>query len=593
MPSSWTCSSSSSVVSALLLNHNRFTLLLHVSIIYVVVLSNSTTALIVGRRDALKVLPRYSSFADNCSRITCRTTSSSSSSSSGSGRFHMKRPFSADVSLSVSGKSNNTKAAAVVDSTVLSKHLQSNNHFFSQKSLEDPRFYTIKTSQNEEVSSSNVGHDLFRKLCRASSITRPSRIQALAWPVLLQNQHCLVADQTGSGKSYAYLIPLIIKMKQQQQQQLTTSARAKNAPNILILTPTSELASQIYNVCKKLCKHVPFRSELILSAPVHQRPTNSTSTSSSNTNNEASIFQRNQVRALTDPKKPPVDILVATPGRVASLLRAGHLDFTHLQSLVLDEVDVLMMEETFGPQLKAVGVATPLQTQFVFVTATLPDSIVQSVTKEFPTVQIIKGPGLHRIAPTLQELLVDVSVPTGVSNRDAAACFQIKAEELSKALRKNKSDRTLIFCNTVESCRSIENYLKRRDRRGKLCSVGAYHGAMSSEARNKELEKFCSNDGNEDKKKKKNGNKNSSDDDDDGTIDRILVCTDRAARGSCVYVLYCAKPSYISPFNSFFFSLCVHVLYYRIQLFFPFFNVLYVDFVCVKGSTLVVPMSIM
>eukprot|EP00590_Aulacoseira_subarctica_P008153 CAMPEP_0172433732 /NCGR_PEP_ID=MMETSP1064-20121228/69397_1 /TAXON_ID=202472 /ORGANISM="Aulacoseira subarctica , Strain CCAP 1002/5" /LENGTH=395 /DNA_ID=CAMNT_0013181813 /DNA_START=422 /DNA_END=1609 /DNA_ORIENTATION=+ len=282
--------------------------------------------------------------------------------------------------------------------------------------------------------------------------------------------------------------------------------RIGNSPHILILTPTSELAAQIYTVCKKLSKHVAFRSELTLSAPSSNAQQQQQSPAA-----VTAAFQRNQVRILTDPTKPPVDILVATPGRVASLLRSGHLDLTYMQAFVLDEVDVLMMDETFGPQLKTAGIASPQQTQFVFVTATLPDSVIQSVKKEFSKVEVIKGPGLHRISPNLKEVLVDVSVPSSKSNRDAKACFQIKAEELSNALRKNKSDRTLIFCNTVESCRSIENYLKRRDRRGNLSRVGAYHGAMSTEARNAELASFSS----------------STQED----VDRILVCTDRAARG--------------------------------------------------------------
>lgn len=498
-------------------------------------------------------LPKRRSFGGTASSVLVISSTSSSNSNS----------------KSYTNNNNDTT------NEIASKQLQSNNHFFSQKSLMDPRFYTLESSSSSrsiEEEEKRWCRDVFVKLCRGSGITRPSRIQALAWPKILQNQQtaCIVADQTGSGKSYAYLIPLILKMKLLQRKTTTSATaaptRAKNAPNILIVTPTSELASQLYHVCKRLCKHVPFRTELILSAPFHPHPTDATSISnndstdststSTTTTNEASLFQRNQVRTLMNPKKPPVDILVATPGRLASLLRAGHLDFTQLQSLVLDEVDVLMVDETFGPQLKAVGVATPLHTQFLFVTATLPDTIVQSVTREFPTVQVIRGPGLHRIAPTLREELVDVSVPPGVSNRDLAACFQIKAQQLSKALRKNKSERTLIFCNTVESCRSIENFLKRQDRRGKLRNVGSYHGAMTNEARNKELEKFCSTTvkhNNNDQKSIRN-----SDTNDDTRIDRILICTDRAARGSSIlYAVYIL--SFISCFHLYLFNIYMNV----------------------------------
>jgi len=144
-------------------------------------------------------------------------------------------------------------------STMLSKELQTSNHFFSKKSLDDPRFYTLPGEQNNDSKA------IFQKLCRASSIETPSRIQALAWPILLQNHPAtLIGDQTGSGKTLSYLIPLILKMLLVPHPEQN---RIGNSPHILILTPTSELAAQIYSVCKKLSKHVAFRSELTLSAP--------------------------------------------------------------------------------------------------------------------------------------------------------------------------------------------------------------------------------------------------------------------------------------------------------------------------------------
>jgi ATP-dependent RNA helicase DDX18/HAS1 len=158
----------------------------------------------------------------------------------------------------------------------------------------------------------------------------------------------------------------------------------------------------------------------------------------------------------------------------------------------LDEVDILMIDETFGPQLRTVGAAAPVldKTQFVFVTATLPDSIVQTITTEFPGVVHVKGPGLHRLAPSLKENLVDVSVPSD-SNRNDALCFDVKAKQLLKALRQNRCRRTLVFCNTVESCRTVENLLNRKDRNNRVFEVLAYHSAMTPEARNENLQIFA------------------------------------------------------------------------------------------------------
>ena len=89
--------------------------------------------------------------------------------------------------------------------------------------------------------------------------------------------------------------------------------------------------------------------------------------------------------------------------RVAAFLKSGALDLSQLLAVVLDEVDILMVDETFGPQLRTVGIAAPAKTQFVFVTATLPDTVVSNVKAEFPGCAIIKGPGLHKVAPNLQE----------------------------------------------------------------------------------------------------------------------------------------------------------------------------------------------
>ena len=170
------------------------------------------------------------------------------------------------------------------------------------------------------------------------------------------------------------------------------------------------------------------------------------------------------------------------------------------------------MDETFGPQLRAVGAAAPVdQTQFIFCTATLPDTVVNSVQREFPDVVQIRGPGLHRVALTVKERLVDVSVPSK-NNRDAKLGFNIKANCLLDALRQTRCTRTLIFCNTVETCRQVENLLNRKDRKGKFYNVLAYHSAMTPETRNANLAAFSQGGG-------------------AGDSDSILVCTDRAARG--------------------------------------------------------------
>jgi ATP-dependent RNA helicase DDX18/HAS1 len=90
---------------------------------------------------------------------------------------------------------------------------------------------------------------------------------------------------------------------------------------------------------------------------------------------------------------------------------------------VLDETDVLFMDDSFA--LQPLGANAPPTAQFVFVTATLPDVVVQQIAQEFPTVKKLTGPGLHKVAPTIDETLIDCSGPpselknkeTGSTNR--------------------------------------------------------------------------------------------------------------------------------------------------------------------------------
>ena len=385
--------------------------------------------------------------------------------------------------------------------------------FYSQKSLSDPSFSYHQDKQ------------FFQRLCNAANIKRPSRIQSLAWPPLLKNENCIVADQTGSGKTLSYLLPLLQKLhmldtiNEDGEKESTTQYKKKRTgtPRVVVLTPTAELADQIYSVCSSLSKNL---SNMQITNGEEQPPWTfnpfvTTATGSHSTN------IRDQIRLL---QSTPIDILISTPGRLSTILRTKNagLDLGLCTSLVLDEVDFLLVDETFGPQLRTVGVAVnngsedeSNSAQFIFVTATLPEDVLESIQSEFTNIVQVRGPGLHRITPAVSQTLIDVSVPA-TSNRDIRACFDIKVQEMLVALRGKRCSKTLIFCNTVETCRNVENVLRRKDRKNKRSKVWAYHNALSPEVRLKNLQMFSSSSG--------------SGSEDNGE-ESILVCTDRAARG--------------------------------------------------------------
>ena len=374
-----------------------------------------------------------------------------------------------------------------------SKTAERGAHFFSRKPLEDPAF----------VAPVEGGEELFEKLCLGAGIERPSKIQSLAWPILLEGKHTIVAEQTGSGKTLAYLIPLLQRVLSAKNK----TTKINGAPKILVLAPTAELADQVRAVCDLLSDHASFNTMVVTATGKY------------------STSIRDQIRMI---QREPIDVLISTPGRLATIVRTRNsgLDLqSRLQAMVLDEVDVLMMgnnqdnditNETFGPQLRTIGQAASVdKTQFVFVTATLPDSIVQTISKEFPGVKQVRGPGLHRVAPTMTERLIDVSVPSR-DNSNSKLGMQVKGKQLLKTLRRTRCRRTLIFCNTVESCRAVENLLKRSDRKRQKYDIRAYHNAMTPEARNANLEIFS---------KAGDASNNKKD------LDYIMICTDRASRG--------------------------------------------------------------
>ena len=255
------------------------------------------------------------------------------------------------------------------------------------------------------------------------------------------------------------------------------------------------------------------------------------------------------------------DVLVSTPGQLLQLLDKEEVDLSELGAMVLDEADVLLMDESFPlqpigqacstGQQECIGGQTPTEsaqpaTQFLFVTATLPEVVVKQIEAEFPEVMTLKGPGLHRVAPSVNETLVDCSGP-GVQARGIAQVYANKRKALVTALESSDAQRTVVFCNTIDQCRRVENALQRQDRQGRARQVLCYHSAIEAAAREANLVEFC-------RPKLKQP--------------AVLVCTDRASRGmdfqsSPVRPPCCLLSSYRAALPSY--SLSLFFLHYPLQ----------------------------
>ncbi|MFT5055235.1 MAG: ATP-dependent RNA helicase RhlE, partial [Oceanospirillaceae bacterium] len=165
--------------------------------------------------------------------------------------------------------------------------------------------------------------------------TEPSPIQEKAIPVVLKQKDVLASAQTGTGKTAGFVLP-ILQLLDQGQKQRNRPVRA------LVLTPTRELAAQIYENVREYSCFIDFKSTVIFGG-VNQNP---------------------QVRAL----KSGVDLLVATPGRLLDLVNQGHLRLDRVEILVLDEAD-RMLDMGFIHDIKRVLNLLPQKRQNLLFSA--------------------------------------------------------------------------------------------------------------------------------------------------------------------------------------------------------------------------------
>lgn len=162
----------------------------------------------------------------------------------------------------------------------------------------------------------------------------PTPIQEKAFPVIMSGRNVVGIAQTGTGKTFAYLLPLL--------RQLTFSDQKD--PRILILAPTRELVIQILDEIKKLSKYTHFRS--------------------------AAVYGGTNMNAQKQIVYDGMDILVATPGRLIDLTFTRVLRLKNIQKLVIDEIDE-MLGLGFRAQLNQVFELLPQKKQMLMFSATL------------------------------------------------------------------------------------------------------------------------------------------------------------------------------------------------------------------------------
>jgi len=171
--------------------------------------------------------------------------------------------------------------------------------------------------------------------------TIPSPIQAEAIPEVMAGHDLMASAQTGTGKTAAFILPALHRIAE-------PSAVRSKGPRVLVLTPTRELAQQVSDAAAKYGKNMRLKVVSILGGMPYPL----------------------QNKLLSN----PVDILVATPGRLIDHIERGRIDFSRLEMLVLDEAD-RMLDMGFIDDVERIAAATPATRQTLLFSATLDGAI--------------------------------------------------------------------------------------------------------------------------------------------------------------------------------------------------------------------------
>ena len=172
---------------------------------------------------------------------------------------------------------------------------------------------------------------------QAAGYDSPTPIQAQSIPAVLADKDIMASAQTGSGKTAAFLLPSLQKI-------VKRSEKPGKGPRVLVLTPTRELAAQVEKNAQIYAKNMKWVRSVTLVG--------------------GSSFGQ-QIKAMSK----PIDIIVATPGRLMDHMRSGRVDFDRLEVLILDEAD-RMLDMGFIDDIETIVAATPEDRQTLLFSAT-------------------------------------------------------------------------------------------------------------------------------------------------------------------------------------------------------------------------------
>ncbi|HWU94779.1 MAG TPA: DEAD/DEAH box helicase, partial [Sphingomonas sp.] len=267
--------------------------------------------------------------------------------------------------------------------------------------------------------------------------SEPTPIQRQAIPSVLMGKDLVGIAQTGTGKTAAFVLPMIDILGEGRTRALM--------PRSLILEPTRELAAQVAENFEKYGTHHKLSMALLIGG----------------------VQMGDQVKAL----EKGVDVLIATPGRLMDLFGRGKILLTGCSLLVIDEAD-RMLDMGFIPDIEEICTKLPKQRQTLLFSATMPPVIKKLADKFLDD-------------PKRIEVARPASTNTNITQRIVETSSMKKRETLRQLLEADDVQTAIIFCNRKTTVRELNKSLQRyRFRSAEI------HGDMEQPQRLAELERF-------------------------------------------------------------------------------------------------------
>lgn len=274
----------------------------------------------------------------------------------------------------------------------------------------------------------------------------PTPIQAQAIPLVLDGHDLLGGAQTGTGKTAAFVLPMLNKLSSAEAPRNKFGGIALRA---LVLTPTRELAAQVEESVQTYGKYLDITS--------------------------AAVFGGVGMNPQISRMKKGVDILVATPGRLLDLMQQGMVDLSQVQILVLDEAD-RMLDMGFIHDVKKVLAAVPKDKQSLLFSATFSDEIRELAAT------LLKNPQSVQVTPrnTTVQRIAQLIHPVGRGKKKAL---------LAHIVQEHNWSQVLVFTRTKFGANNVAEFLTKNG-----INAMALHGNKSQTARTQALADFKSGD---------------------------------------------------------------------------------------------------